>query len=160
MFDLQLEIVLWIPSGTTMDEVFQKTDILLQHLVTLVTFYQRDPCHLTKANFVPEWAVYDGGTIGGGLASSEDLRGGLEADVREAGGDRQPRWGHRKVVRNRNGGSAVQKEAEIIIFYTHWPVWPDDQIVFSIFGHFQQLKFAQKHTNCPKVSWELWPKTK
>ena len=26
------------------------------------------------------------------------------------------------------------------------PVWPDDQIVFSIFSHFQQWTFAQKHT--------------
>ena len=31
------------------------------------------------------------------------------------------------------------------------PVWRDDQIVFSIFGHFQQRKFAQWHTNFPKT---------
>ena len=32
------------------------------------------------------------------------------------------------------------------------PEWPDDQIVISIFGHLQQWKFGQKHTNCAKVS--------
>ena len=31
-------------------------------------------------------------------------------------------------------------------------VWPDEQIVFSIFGHLQQWKFAQKYTNWAKVS--------
>ena len=38
-----------------------------------------------------------------------------------------------------------------------WPnllsVWPDDQIVFSIFGHLQQWKFAPTHSNCVKVSY-------
>ena len=44
--------------------------------------------------------------------------------------------------------------------YNDWlcSVWPDDQIVLSIFGHFQQWKFAPKHTNCTKVSWKLCPK--
>ena len=37
-------------------------------------------------------------------------------------------------------------------------VWPDDQIVFSIFGHLQQWTIAQKHTNCVKVNWKLCPK--
>ena len=37
-------------------------------------------------------------------------------------------------------------------------VRPDDQIVFSIFGHFQQWEFSQKHTNCTKVSWKICPK--
>ena len=40
-----------------------------------------------------------------------------------------------------------------------WAVWPDDQIVFSRFGHFQQWKFALKHKNCTKVSWKLCPKS-
>ena len=38
------------------------------------------------------------------------------------------------------------------------PVWPDNQIVLTIYGYFQHWKFAQKHTNCTKVSWKLRPK--
>ena len=37
-------------------------------------------------------------------------------------------------------------------------VWPDDQIVLSIFGHFQQWKCAQYQINCAKVSGKLCPK--
>ena len=35
-----------------------------------------------------------------------------------------------------------------------------DQVVFSIFGHFQQWKCANWHTNFAKVSWKLCPKPK
>ena len=34
-------------------------------------------------------------------------------------------------------------------------VWPDGQIVFAIFGHLERWKFAEKHTNCPKVGTQL-----
>ena len=33
-----------------------------------------------------------------------------------------------------------------------------DQIVFLIFGHLLSWKFAQKHSNCAKVSWKFCPK--
>ena len=39
-------------------------------------------------------------------------------------------------------------------------VWPDDQIVLSIFGHLQKWKYDQKHTNCAKVGSKTLPKTK
>ena len=34
-------------------------------------------------------------------------------------------------------------------------VWPDGLIGFVIFGHLEQWKFAQTHTNCPKVDSQL-----
>ena len=40
------------------------------------------------------------------------------------------------------------------------PVWPDGQIVFSIFGHLQQWNFAQKHPKSPKQGFTTFPNIK
>ena len=53
------------------------------------------------------------------------------------------------------------EQKKVMVIYSDWtnkwvaPVWPDGQIGFSIFGHLQQWKIAQKLTNCPKVVAQL-----
>ena len=47
--------------------------------------------------------------------------------------------------------SALTCRFDAAIWRRLWSMWPDEQIVFSIFGHLQQRKFAQKYTNCAKL---------
>ena len=61
-----------------------------------------------------------------------------------------------KKVKRRKQNPKFQKNTILLRLKAPvWPVWPDGQIVFSIFGHLQRWKFAQKHTKSPKVGSQL-----
>ena len=91
------------------------------------------------------------------------LPSGQANDDRSKSGSRN-RFSNRPLVNSfsmfqeRLLNSLPRKKSWRFFNFDSTPVWPDDQIVFSIFGQLQQWKFAQKHTNCAKVSWKLCPK--